>query len=326
VIPERRDTALVRVAGSRLAVSRVQWLKRLGQRRHDRVAFVFSGGGPLGALQVGAVRALVERNILPDLVVGTSVGAINASHMAFEPSALGVQRLEDAWALLIEKDLFPGSGFMATWSRMLRRGDRIFDNSSLRELIETGLGSGASFEDAQLPLGVVTTELLTGEERVFTSGPILEPLLASTAMPGALPPVTIDGRRFIDGGVVNNVPITPALKMGASTIYVLNATAHTQHPRPLNRPMDYLMHAFSLARAQRLIVERSKFADTERAEIVMLPAVPLDFFVPFTSFKHTKMLIKRSYETTSHFLDSAPQKRESARERTFLLEATTQAE
>ena len=313
------------MAGSRLAVSRVQWLKRLGQRRRDRVAFVFSGGGPLGAFQVGAVKALVERDILPDLVVGTSVGAINAAHMAFEPSALGVQRLEEAWASLIEKDLFPGSGFMATWSRMLRRGDRIFDNSGLRELVETGFGPGASFEDAQIPLGVVTTELLTGDERMFTSGPILEPLLASSAMPGALAPVTIDGRRFIDGGVVNNVPITPALEMGASTVYVLNATAHTQHPRPLNRPMDYIMHAFSLARAQRLIVERSKFAD-QRAEIVMLPVVPLDFFVPFNSFKHTKTLIESSYESTARFLDSAPQQGEPEPGKTILLKATTQAE
>lgn len=313
------------MAGSRLAVSRVQWLKRLGQRRRDRIAFVFSGGGPLGALQVGAVRALVERDILPDLVIGTSVGAINASHLAFDPSALGVRRLEDSWDRLVENDLFPGSGFMATWSRMLRRGDRIFDNSGLRDLIEGGLGPDASFEDAQIPLGIVTTELLTGKEQVFTSGPILEPLLASTAMPGALPPVSIDGRRYIDGGVVNNVPIAPALELGASTIYVLNATAHTQDPRPLNRPMDYLMHAFSLARAQRLIVER-RFADNERAEIIMLPVVPLDFFVPFTSFKHTRMLIERSYEATSRFLDSASLKSESAQERTFLLEATTQAE
>jgi len=208
---------------------------------------------------------------------------------------------------------------------MLRRGDRVFDNSGLRELIERGLGPNATFEDAQIPLGIVTTELLTGKEQVFTSGPILEPLLASTAMPLALPPVTIDGRQYIDGGVVNNVPIAPALELGASTIYVLNATAHTQDPRPLIRPMDYLMHAFSLARAQRLIVER-RFADAERAEIIMLPVVPLEFYVPFTSFKHTRMLIERSYEATSRFLDSASQKSESTQERTFLLEAATQAE
>ena len=324
------------IPSARLAVSRVQWLKRLGQRRRDRVAFVFSGGGPLGALQVGALKALVERNILPDVVMGTSVGAVNASVMAFQPSSLGVERLERAWGQLGENDLFPGSGFMATWSRMLRRGDRIFDNSGMRKLIETNLGLAATFEDAQIPFGIVTTELMTGEERVFTSGPILDPLLASTAMPGAFPPVTIDGLRYIDGGVVNNVPIVPALDLGASTIYVLNTTAHIQQRRPLNRPMDYLMHAFALARSQRLKIEH-KFVDTERVNLVMLPVAPLDFFVPFTSLEHTRTLIERSYEDTSRFLDSTPEQSEQrvsllrARRADpagtgVLLEATTSAE
>lgn len=313
------------MAGSRLAVSRVQWLKRLGQRRRDRVAFVFSGGGPLGALQVGALKALVERDILPDLVVGTSVGAVNASSLAFEPSALGVKRLEETWQGLVGNDLFPGSGFMAGWTRMLRRGDRVFDNTGMRKLIETSLGSGATFEDAQIPLGVVTTELNTGAEQVFTSGPILEPLLASTAMPGAFPPVTINGRRYIDGGVVNNVPIAPALMLGASTVYVLDTTAHTQRGRPLIRPMDYLMHAFSLSRGQRVIVE-SQYLESDRVKIVMLPVVPLDFYVPLTSFEHTRTFIERSYESTSRFLDSSPQQSERTPDGRTWLEATTQAE
>lgn len=298
-----REGLQLRVAGSRLAVSRVQWLKRLAQRRDDRVAFVFSGGGPLGALQVGALRALFERGIRPDLVVGTSVGAINATLVAFEPSVHGVRRLEATWRRLAEDDLFPGSRFMGTWGRMVRRGDRIFDNTGMRKLIQTNLGESATFEDAQIPLGVVTTELTTGEERVFTSGPILEPLLASAAMPGAFSPVTIDGRRYIDGGVVNSVPVAPAIEMGASTVYVLNSTAHSHQQRPLIRPMDYLMHAFSLARSQRLIVER-KLIENERVRLVVLPSVPLDYFVPFTSFEHTEQLIALSLEHTRRFLES----------------------
>jgi NTE family protein len=214
---------------------------------------------------------------------------------------------------------------MAGWTRMLRRGDRVFDNTGMRKLIETSLGSGATFEDAQIPLGVVTTELNTGTEQVFTSGPILEPLLASTAMPGAFPPVTINGRRYIDGGVVNNVPIAPALMLGASTVYVLDTTAHTQRGRPLIRPMDYLMHAFSLSRGQRVIVE-SQYLESDRVKIVMLPVVPLDFYVPLTSFEHTRTFIERSYESTSRFLDSSPQQSERAPDGRIWLEATTQAE
>lgn len=312
-------------AGSRLAVSRVQWLKRLAQRRHDRVAFVFSGGGPLGALQVGALKALFERGIRPDLVVGTSVGAINAALVAFEPSPHGVRRLEATWGRLSEDDLFPGSRFMGTWGRMLRRGDRIFDNTGMRRLIHTNLGESASFEDAQIPLGVVATELTMGEEKVFTSGPILDPLLASAAMPGAFSPVTIDGCRYIDGGVVNNVPVAPAIEMGASTIYVLNSTAHSHQRRPLNRPMDYLMHAFSLARSQRLIVER-KIIDQERVKLVVLPSVPLDFFVPFTSFEHTEELIALAFEHARRFLESTDEPSDTTPSADAWLEATTPAE
>jgi NTE family protein len=281
----------------------VQWLKRLAQRRDDRVAFVFSGGGPLGALQVGALKALVERGILPDLVVGTSVGALNAAVVAFEPSARGARRLESVWHQLAEDDLFPGGRFMGAWGRMLRRGDRIFDNSGMTRLIQTILGERATFDDAQIPLGIVTTELITGEERVFTSGPIQDPLLASSAMPGAFSPVTIEGRRYIDGGVVDNVPIAPAIDLGANTIYVLDTTSRNQPPRPLIRPMDYLMHAFSLARAQRLVVER-RIVEAERVKLVMLPTAPLDFFVPFTSLRHTRRLIELSYDHTSQYLES----------------------
>ncbi|MGH2777992.1 MAG: patatin-like phospholipase family protein [Actinomycetota bacterium] len=290
--------------GSRPVTSRVQWLKRLAQRDKDRVGFALSGGGPLGALQVGALKALFDHGVQPDLVVGTSVGALNAACLAFEPSAAGVERLEALWRGLRDDDLFPGSHFMQTWGRMVRRGDRLFDDSGLRRLIQTALGSDALFEDARIPFGAVVTDLETGAEQVITSGPVLEPLLASSAMPGAFPPVEIDGRRYIDGGVVNNLPITPALEMGASTVYALDSTGHSHQRRPLNRPMDYLMHAFSLARSQRLVIERRMF-DSDRTKVVLIPTVPLDFFVPFTSMAHTETLIARSYEHTSRFLEAA---------------------
>src|SRR4051812_37299360 len=108
--------------------SRTQWLRRLASRRRDRVAFVFSGGGPLGALQVGALRALYEREVFPELSVGTSVGALNATWTAFEPNAEGLAHLESIWRNLKEGDLFPGGRFKASWARMLVRGNRVFEN------------------------------------------------------------------------------------------------------------------------------------------------------------------------------------------------------
>jgi NTE family protein len=280
--------------------SRSQWLRRLASRKRDRVAFVLSGGGPLGALQVGALHALFERDIRPDLAVGTSVGALNATWLAMDPTTAGVAHLESSWRNMKEGDLFPGGRFKASWARMLVKGNRVFENSGLRRTIEKTLGP-ARFEDAQIPLAVTATELETGAEMLFTSGPVLGPLLASTAMPGIFPPVEVEGRTYIDGGVANNVPIAPAAGLGATTIYVMNSTSHTRQRRPLNRPMDYLLHAFTLARAQRLVLEQMYLKDKVR--LVMLPTVTLDFFVPFASMEHTAKLIEISYEQTARFLD-----------------------
>ncbi len=279
--------------------SRAQWLRRLAQRRRDRVAFVFSGGGPLGALQVGAVQALFDHGVTPDLSVGTSVGALNAAFLAFNPTSGGSDGLARMWRGLGDGDLFPGGRFKATWARFLTRGNRVFENSGLQKLIESRLGD-ARFEDAQIPLAVIATDLETGGEEIFTSGPVKLPLLASTAMPGVFPPVEINGRMYTDGGVSNNVPIGPAVTLGAKTLYVMDSTSHSNQKRPLNRPIDYMLHAFTLARSQRLNLEQRIYSDKVR--VVMLPAPTLDFFVPFASLEYTDRLIELAYAHTRRFL------------------------
>jgi NTE family protein len=279
--------------------SRAQWLRRLAARRQDRVAFVLSGGGPLGALQVGALKALYEHNVTPQLLVGTSVGAINATFLAFNPGPEGPSEMERLWLSMTEADLYPAGRFRPPWARFLARGDRIFENTGLRRMIERRIGN-PRFEDARVPLGIVATELDTGAERVFTSGPVVEPLIASTAMPSIYPPVTIDGVRYIDGGVANNVPIAPAIALGAKTIYVMNSTSHSHQRRPLNRPLDYLLHAFSLARSQRMALEQTFLAD--KVKLVMVPTPALDYYVPFSSMQHTKKLVDSGYEHTMRFL------------------------
>ena len=286
-------------AADRTGPSRAQWLRRLAQRRRDRVAFVFSGGGPLGALQVGAVRALFDRGVKPDLTVGTSVGALNATFVAFNPTSGGADNLDRIWRDLTDADLFPGGRFKASWARFLVKGNKVFENSGMMRLIDTRLGD-AHFEDAQIPLAVITTDLETGGEEVFTSGGIRAPLLASTAMPGVFPPVEINGRMYTDGGVANNVPIGPAVTLGAKTLYVMDSTSHSNQKRPLTRPIDYLLHAFTLARSQRLGLEQRIYSDKVR--VVMLPTPTLDFFVPFASMEYTAKLIELGYEHTLRFL------------------------
>lgn len=279
--------------------SRAQWLRRLAQRRRDRVGFVFSGGGPLGAMQVGALRALFEHGITPHLAVGTSAGALNASFVAFDPTLGGIKYLETVWRALTANDLFPGGRFTIPWAKMLRHGDRVYENSGIRTIIASGLPD-KNIEDAALPLGIVATDLDTGLERLFTQGPLAEPLLASAAMPGVFPPVEIEGRLYIDGGVANQVPIGPAVSMGATTVYAIDSTAFSTQRRPLNRPLDYLLHAFSLARSQRLAVEQTLYS--QRIRLVILPTPEMDFFVPFASMEHTDRLIDLGYESAVKFL------------------------
>jgi NTE family protein len=289
------------MAGQGTTPSRAQWLRRLARRRRDKVAFVFSGGGPLAALQVGTLKALTEHGVKPDLVVGTSAGALNATWTAMDPTPDGILELERRWRRLRDGDLFPGGRFKASWARMLVKGNRVFENSGLKRIIESSIGTEARFEETQIPLGITATDLETGAERIFTSGPLYMPLLASSAMPGIFPPIEIEGRLYIDGGVADNVPIVPAVDLGAKTLYVMNSTSHSRQRRPLARPIDYLLHAFSLARSQRLGLDVGHYRD--RVKIVMLPTPRLDFFVPFASMEHTDNLIQLAYAHTVRFLE-----------------------
>jgi NTE family protein len=280
--------------------SRAQWLRRLASRRSDRTALVLSGGGPLGALQVGAIKAIFEHGVRPDLVTGTSVGAMNAAYIATNPTMNGIDRMELVWRNLAEDDLFPGGRFRASWARMFVKGNRVFENTGLEHLITSTLGADARIEDAQLPLAIVCTDLETGAEKIFTQGELLRPLLASAAMPGVFPPVEIDGRLYTDGGVANNVPIAPAVDRGATTLWVVDSTSHTNQRRPLQRPMDFFFHAFTLARGQRLGADLKLFSD--KVNIILVPTAPLRLFVPFASMEHTDQLIDSSYKHTKRFL------------------------
>lgn len=249
-------------------------------------------------MQAGALKALFEAGVRPDLLVGTSVGSLNAALVAFDPTPEGMERLYRVWMGFGEEDLFPGRRFRTGWARFLMKGNRVFDNSGVRKVIETNLGR-PSFEDAQLPLAVVAAELDTGAERVFTSGDLVEPLLASSSMPGVYPPVAIDGKLYIDGGVCNSVPIAPAVALGATRIYVIDVTGTNHKRRPLLRPLDYLLHAFSLSRAQRRDLDLLHLKD--KAEVIFVPVPQLDFVVPFASLVHTPKLIEMSYELASRF-------------------------
>src|SRR4051812_18375864 len=270
---------------------------RLLRKPMPTTAFVLGGGGNLGAVQIGMLQALFEAGITPDVVIGCSVGALNAAGVAGDPSLQGVHRMRETWLALTGDELFP-SGRMAGLWMLGRRGHAIQPNSGLRDLIDRALPF-RRLEDASIPVHVNATSLVTGRGRWFTEGPVEEAILASAALPAVFPPVFIDGEPYIDGGVVDNVPISRAAYLGVKRVYVLHV-GNFARPRGLpKRPIDVLLQSFSIARNHRFLAETDE--PPEGMELVVLPGVDPGR-IRRNDFSRTRDLIARAYAASSEFL------------------------
>jgi NTE family protein len=208
-------------------------------------AFVLAGGGSRGAVQVGMLAELVDRGIRADRVYGASVGAVNGAAYCGDPTPEGMKRLESVWRGLSGAQVFPRSIGHGPWT-FLQQRPSVHSAAGLRKVIEDGLDY-ERLEDAVVPLEVVTTSLSDGRERWLTRGPVVEAVLASAAIPAIFPPVELDGDLLVDGGVVNNVPISRPIAAGASRIYVLLCGPLHYRPRPPRRPVEAVLTGFFVA-------------------------------------------------------------------------------
>src|SRR5690348_15818895 len=164
------------------------------------------------------LRELLARDVVPDLVVGSSVGAINGAHLAGAPTKQGVAELEAIWRGLSRRRIFP-----LDWRSLVglvTRRDFVVDPGGMRALLETHLGY-REIEKAAVPLHVVATDMLGGAAVRISSGPVVDAVLASSAIPGAFPPVRIGKHYLIDGAVASNTPIRVAIELGAKRLIVL---------------------------------------------------------------------------------------------------------
>ena len=268
------------------------------RRRPTPVAFVLGGGGNLGAVQVGMLRALVEHGIRADVVVGCSVGALNGVAYAQEPSLVGVARLEQLWRELDGREVMP-SGWMPTAVQFARRGIAIHDNDGLRRTIESVL-TVERFEDLALPFECVATDLDAATEVWFSSGRLVEPILASAALPSVYPPVEIDGARYIDGAVVNDVPVSRAVALGARRLYVLHVGSFDRPLPSPRRPVDIAVQAYWIARRHRFHRDLSTLPKGTEA-VVLPPGDPPR--IRFDDFTRSKELIDGAYAASSAMLD-----------------------
>ncbi|GMU78550.1 MAG: hypothetical protein AMXMBFR46_13450 [Acidimicrobiia bacterium] len=234
--------------------------------REPRTAFVLSGGGNQGVSQVGMLRALLERGIRPDVVIGTSVGALNGAVVATDPSLAPVEHLEEVWIALTSEQVFPGGTLRRAWN-LLRRDDHLISNEGLRDLID-GTLIADTFAELTVPLRVVTTDLESGNELVFAAGLVRPALLASTALPGIYPPVRLADAVLVDGAVVNLVPISHALAGPIDRIFVLDVS-DPLGDRPMRSPLDVVVRSMAISRDQRFDLELQWVP--EEVELVVLP-------------------------------------------------------
>jgi len=265
-----------------------------------RIAFVLSGGGSLGAIQVGMLQALFEEGIRPDLLVGTSAGAVNAAWVAGHPHSEGARELAAIWCGLRRQDIFPLSAWAGALG-LFGRTNHVIPNSGLRSLIERHIPY-ERLEDASIPIHVVATDLKTGHAVVLSSGPAVPALLASTAIPGVFPPVTIGRRELVDGGVADLTPIAAAIAQGATQVYVLPIGYPWLRQDRLNA-IGMALQALARVVEQRLQTEIAAY--THSADIRLLPPIDGPAVSP-ADFSRTPELISRAYRATRRHLARQP--------------------
>jgi len=219
------------------------------QEDRCEVAFVLGGGGILGAHEVGMLRALAESSVAPDLILGTSVGAINGALFAADPTLEGVDRLSRLWRESSVSDVSPGA-VVRRISTLARTGTHLESLGIARAQLVEALPV-ERVEDLQVRFQCVAASIERAAEHWFESGVLADVVLASCAVPGILPPVRIGDEHFIDGGIVNSIPVTRAVELGARSIYVLQVGRLEKPLQPPRWPWEVALVAFEIARRHR---------------------------------------------------------------------------
>ncbi len=260
-----------------------------------KLALVLCGGGILGSVQVGVLEALLEHGVTPDLIVGTSVGALNGAWLATYPTLEGVRRLKDVWLTLDRKSLF-SEGRAKVLLRLLLGRDHVYTGKGIRELVCRHLGD-TTFDTLKIPLYVTATEVETGELKVFSRGSLTQALMASTAIPGLLPAVREGNRSYVDGGFSGICSVETACVNGATSVVYIHSHPTLPEGFGVARPLARAISA-SLTRLGKLEVDYYK----ESCDLISLsPEVELPENT-LGNFSRTGALIEASKAWTDNLL------------------------
>jgi NTE family protein len=267
-------------------------------------AFVLGGGGVLGAGEVGMLRALLEAGIRPDLVVGTSVGALNGAFLAADPTVETTARLAELWIQLsAEGGVFSGS-LVERAATAVRSRTHVHRRGPLRQLLADHLPV-ERIEDLPVRFQCVAASIERAAEHWFDAGSLSDAVMASAAVPGLLAPVRIGDEHYLDGGLVNSIPVSRAVTLGARTVYVLQVG---RIERPLTvptRPWEVALVAFEIARRHRFAADLAALPDD-----VVVHVLPTGDEVPeglkqlrYRDTRRVGQRVDRAYAATVDYLE-----------------------
>ena len=267
-------------------------------------AFVLGGGGVLGAAEVGMLRALFEAGIRPDLLLGTSVGALNGALVAAHgPGPEVTDRLEELWASAAGGKEVYGGGPVRQVSRAVRTGTHLHDSSGLRRRLHEELGD-RTFDDLVVPFQCCAASIERAAEHWFTTGRVVDAVMASAAVPGLLEPAEVDGAHYLDGGIVNSIPVGRAAECGADLIFVLQVGRVGRPLRPPRRPWEVARVSFEIARRHRFHHDMAHLPDGTVAHVLPTGggSAKDDSLLAYRSFAKVRERIDAAYDATSSYL------------------------
>ncbi|MFI6822051.1 patatin-like phospholipase family protein [Micromonospora sp. NPDC050187] len=236
------------------------------------VAFVLGGGGVLGAVEVGMLRALFRAGIRPDLVLGTSIGAVNGALVAADPTETVTDRLVRLWASPEASEVYGDS--VARQLRRFAARTHLHSPRPLRRLLEAELGAETTFDELKVPFRCCAASIERAAEHWFSTGPVVPAVVASASVPGLLPPAEIGGEHYVDGGIVNSIPVGEAVVLGARRVFVLQVGRIERPLTPPRRPWEVAQVAFEIARRHRFARELAALPDG--VEVHVLPTGGLE--------------------------------------------------
>lgn len=273
-------------------------------------AFVLGGGGHLGAHEVGMLRALLERDIVPDTIVGTSIGALNGAVVAADPTLGSVDKLTEVWTTIDRAGVLSGSLFSQV-KTLMKSKTHLHENTTFRQLVADTLGV-VQFDELAVPFECVAASIERATVQYFSEGPLVDAVLASSAVPGLLPPVEINGEHYLDGGLVASIPLDRAVKRGASTVYVLQVGRVEEELTPPKRPWEVALVAFEISRRHRFAEAMETLPDD--IDVHVLPTGDSKSFKDLSQYRggqsdRAAARIECSYAASVAYLDGVKSNR-----------------